>query len=44
MLAGTPIEVTVYKLGDKVIGARSNESGYANYAIVPAAAELSPLR
>jgi hypothetical protein len=42
-LVGTPIEITVYKLGDKYIGARSNEFGYANYEIIPAVAELSPL-
>jgi hypothetical protein len=41
-LAGTPIETTVYELGDKVLAARSNEFGYANYEIVPAVAELSP--
>ena len=32
-LAGTPFEVTLYKLGDKYIAARSNEFGYANYEI-----------
>ncbi len=42
-LVGTPIEVAVYKLGDKYFGARSNEFGYANYAMVPAEAALSPL-
>jgi hypothetical protein len=42
-LVGTPIEISVYKLGDKYLGARSNEFGYANYEIVPAVAELSPL-
>jgi hypothetical protein len=42
-LAGTPIEIAVYKLGDKYLGTRSNEFGYANYEIVPAVAELSPL-
>lgn len=42
-LVGTPIEMTVYKVGDKYLGARSNEFGYANYEIVPAVAELSPL-
>ena len=29
VIAGTPIEVTAYKLGDKYYGARSNEFGYA---------------
>jgi hypothetical protein len=43
-LVGTPIEITVYKVGDKYFGARSNEFGYANYEIVPAVTELSPLR
>ena len=42
-LAGTPIEVAVYKLGDEYLGARSNEFGYANYEIIPAVAELNPL-
>ena len=41
-LVGTPIETTVYKVGDKYFGARSNEFGYANYEIVPAEAQLSP--
>ncbi len=43
-LVGTPIEVTVYKAGDKYWGARNNEFGYANYEIVPAQAEIAPLR
>jgi hypothetical protein len=43
-LVGTPIEITVYKLGDKYMAARSNEFGYANYQIIPAVQELSPLR
>src|SRR5262245_14797486 len=43
-LEGTPIEIAVYKKGDKYLGARSNEFGYANYEIVPAVAELSPIR
>jgi hypothetical protein len=43
-LVGTPIEITVYKVGDKYFGARSNEFGYANYEIIPAVAEVSPLR
>ena len=34
-LGGTPFEVTVYKMGDKYIAARSNEFGYANYEIMP---------
>jgi hypothetical protein len=43
-LAGTPIEITVYKLGDKYLAARSNEFGYANYEIIPAQKEVSPLQ
>jgi len=43
-LVGTPIEISVYKVGDKYIGARSNEFGYANYELIPAVAELSPIR
>jgi hypothetical protein len=43
-LVGTPIEISVYKLGDEYLAARSNEFGYANYQIVPAVAELAPLR
>ena len=42
-LVGTPIEISVYKVGDKYFGARSNEFGYANYEIVPALTELSPV-
>jgi hypothetical protein len=43
-LVGTPIEITVYKVGTKYLGARSSEFGYANYEITPAVAEVSPLR
>jgi len=43
VLAGTPIEITAYKLGDKYYGARSNEFGYANYEIIPVIKELNPL-
>jgi len=43
-LVGTPLEISVYKLGDKYLAARSNEFGYANYQIIPAVEELSPLR
>ena len=32
-VAGTPFEVTVYKMGDKYVAARSNEFGYANYEV-----------
>jgi hypothetical protein len=42
-MVGTPFEVTVYKMGDKYYGARSNEFGYANYEIIPALKELNPL-
>jgi hypothetical protein len=30
---GTPFEVTVYKIGEKYVAARSNEFGYANYDV-----------
>jgi hypothetical protein len=40
---GTPLEVSVYKLGDKYFGARSSEFGYANYEIIPEVPELNPL-
>jgi hypothetical protein len=43
-LVGTPIEIAVYKLGEKYIAARNNEFGYANYEIVPAIPQISPLR
>jgi hypothetical protein len=43
VFAGTPIEVTSYKLGDKYYWARSNEFGYVNYEIIPAVKELNPL-
>jgi hypothetical protein len=33
-LVGTPIEVTIYKMGDKYVAARSNEFGYANYEFI----------
>ncbi len=42
-LVGTPIEIAVYKAGDKYYGARSNEFGYANYEIIQAQQELNPL-
>ena len=42
-LVGTPIEITVYKLGGKLYGARSNEFGYANYEVIAKQAEMSPL-
>lgn len=34
------VKRTVYKLGDKYYGARSNEFGYANYEIIPAPSQL----
>jgi hypothetical protein len=43
-IVGTPFEISVYKVGDKYVGARSNEFGYANYEIIPAVAELAPIR
>jgi hypothetical protein len=42
-LQGTPIEIAVYKLGEKYFGVRSNEFGYANYELIPAVAQLAPL-
>jgi Protein of unknown function (DUF3604) len=30
---GAPFEVTVYKVGDRYVAARSNEFGYANYEV-----------
>jgi hypothetical protein len=33
MIEGTPFVVTVYRLGDKLLAARSNEFGYANYEV-----------
>ncbi len=38
MLAGTPFEVTVYRVDNKLVAARSSEFGYANYdveAVIP---------
>lgn len=32
-IAGTPFEVTVYKLGAKCIAARGNEFSFANYEV-----------
>ena len=43
-MAGTPIDIKVYKLGDNYYGARGNEFGYANYELIPAVEELSPLQ
>ena len=43
MFGNAPYQVTVYKLGDKYFGARSNEFGYANYEIVSAPANLEGL-
>lgn len=42
-LVGTPMEITVYKLGNKYLGVRSNEFGYANYELIPAVTALSPI-
>jgi Protein of unknown function (DUF3604) len=33
MIEGTPFEVIAYRLGDKIVAARSNEFGYANYEV-----------
>ena len=37
------VEITVYKVGDKHLAARSNEFGYANYELTHPVAEVSPL-
>jgi hypothetical protein len=42
-LVGTPIDITVYKVGDRYLAARSNEFGYANYEIIPVVQQLNPL-
>jgi hypothetical protein len=34
-LGNAPFEVTVYKLADKYVAARSSEFGYANYELEP---------
>jgi len=34
-VAGTPLEFTVYKLGNQYVAARRNEFGYANYQVEP---------
>jgi hypothetical protein len=39
-LGNTPFEVTVYKLGERYYGARSNEFGYANYEVIPVPQQL----
>jgi hypothetical protein len=36
-LVGTPFEVTVYRLGERILAARSNEQGYANYEVTQSA-------
>ena len=41
-LAGTPIDIAVYKVGDKYMGARNNEFGYVNYEIIPTVTQLAP--
>ena len=38
-----PMEMTVYKMGDKLLAARSNEFGFANYEIIPQPHALDPL-
>jgi Protein of unknown function (DUF3604) len=43
-LVGTPIEITVYKVGDKYLAARSNEFGFANYEFIPVQQVLAPIR
>jgi hypothetical protein len=44
MLSQSPFEVTVYKLADAYLAARSNEFGYANYEVLLKGPKyLSPL-
>jgi hypothetical protein len=31
-------------MGNKYVGARSNEFGYANYEFIPMVAQLNPIR
>ena len=38
--AETPFEITVYKVGNQYLAARSNEFGYANYEIIPPPSNL----
>ena len=33
-MVGTPLDITVYKVGDKYLAARGNEFGYANYEML----------
>jgi len=33
---GAPFEVTVYRIGERTVAARSNEFGFANYEVEPA--------
>jgi hypothetical protein len=40
--AGAPVEVTVYKMEDKLFAARNNEFGYANYEIIKPPAYVNP--
>ena len=37
-----PFEMAVYKAGDKLYAARSNEFGFANYEIIPTPIALNP--
>ena len=39
-VGNAPFEISVYKVGDKYIGARSNEFGYANYEIIATPRQL----
>ncbi|MAT92788.1 MAG: hypothetical protein CME59_09315 [Halioglobus sp.] len=35
IIAGTPLEITVYRLGDKYLAARRGEYGFVNYDVAP---------
>jgi hypothetical protein len=37
MVADSPFEIAVYRMGDRYLAARSNEFGYANYEVLPKA-------
>ena len=43
-LGNTTFDLAVYKVGEKYLGARSNEFGYANYEIVPEPQNLLDLK
>jgi hypothetical protein len=42
MLGNVPFDVAIYKVGDKYVGARSNEFGYANYELISVTPPATP--